>query len=54
MVKKDFKKIAKIINSLHLESIILDEVIEHFADELLKDNPSFKEDKFIQACWEGR
>lgn len=54
MSRKDYILIASILNQVRYERdrSTIDRAIDLFCDALVKDNPNFNRNKFINACKE--
>ena len=47
---RHFAEIARVIRTLPGAPDIIDDVAEHFADELARTNPRFDRKRFLAAC----
>ena len=50
MTKKDFELIARVVRYFRSRNLVIPGLGEAFADELVKTNPRFDRERFLEAC----
>ena len=50
MSRKDFEMIARVVRYFRSRNLVIPGLGEAFADELVKTNPRFDRQRFLDAC----